>query len=75
MAAHDVGHVTTTNTSRVRGPWSPSTRSSSMLEVADGPETSGGVLGTMISAQNLAIGAAAVGLAGKEGDIFRRVPF
>jgi hypothetical protein len=27
----------------------------------------------MISPQNLAIGAAAVGLAGKEGDVFRRV--
>jgi lactate permease len=35
--------------------------------------TSGGVLGKMISPQNLAIGAAAVGLAGKEGDLFRRV--
>jgi lactate permease len=27
----------------------------------------------MISPQNLAIGAAAVGLAGQEGDLFRRV--
>jgi lactate permease len=35
--------------------------------------SSGGVLGKMISPQNLAIGAAAVGLAGGEGDIFRRV--
>ena len=35
--------------------------------------TSGGVLGKMISPQNLAIGAAAVGLAGREGDLFRRV--
>jgi lactate permease len=35
--------------------------------------TSGGVLGKMISPQNLAIGAAAVGLAGQEGDILRRV--
>jgi lactate permease len=35
--------------------------------------SSGGVLGKMISPQNLAIGAAAVGLAGKEGDVFRRV--
>src|SRR6201993_1146609 len=33
----------------------------------------GGVLGKMISPQNLAIGAAAVGVHGKEGDIFRRV--
>ena len=35
--------------------------------------SSGGVLGKMISPQNLAIGAAAVGLAGHEGDLFRRV--
>ncbi|MEV6134405.1 L-lactate permease, partial [Streptomyces violaceusniger] len=33
----------------------------------------GGVLGKMISPQNLAIGAAAVGLAGREGEILRRV--
>jgi lactate permease len=35
--------------------------------------SSGGVLGKMISPQNLAIAAAAVGLHGKEGEIFRRV--
>jgi lactate permease len=35
--------------------------------------SSGGVLGKMISPQNLAIAAAAVGLDGKEGEIFRRV--
>jgi lactate permease len=35
--------------------------------------SSGGVLAKMVSPQNLAIGAAAVGLAGHEGDIFRRV--
>jgi lactate permease len=35
--------------------------------------SSGGVLGKMISPQNLAIGAAAVAMAGKEGHIFRRV--
>jgi lactate permease len=35
--------------------------------------SSGGVLGKMVSPQNLAIGAAAVGLAGQEGQIFRRV--
>ncbi|MDQ6841413.1 MAG: L-lactate permease [Actinomycetota bacterium] len=35
--------------------------------------SSGGVLAKMVSPQNLAIGAAAVGLGGKEGDIFRRV--
>jgi lactate permease len=35
--------------------------------------SSGGVLGKMVSPQNLAIAAAAVGLAGREGDIFRKV--
>jgi lactate permease len=35
--------------------------------------SSGGVLGKMLSPQNLAIGAAAVGLGGREGDLFRRV--
>ncbi|MEA2379941.1 MAG: lactate permease [Thermoleophilaceae bacterium] len=35
--------------------------------------SSGGVVGKMISPQNLAIGAAAVGMAGQEGDLFRRV--
>ena len=35
--------------------------------------SSGGVLGKMISPQNLAIGAAAVGMAGEEGTIFRKV--
>jgi len=35
--------------------------------------SSGGVLGKMISPQNLAIGAAAVGMAGEEGDLFRKV--
>jgi lactate permease len=35
--------------------------------------SSGGVLGKMISPQNLAIAAGAVGMSGKEGDIFRRV--
>ncbi|MGH3388792.1 MAG: L-lactate permease, partial [Actinomadura sp.] len=35
--------------------------------------SSGGVLGKMVSPQNLAIAAAAVGLDGKEGDIFRGV--
>ncbi len=38
-----------------------------------GANSSGGVLAKMISPQNLAIGAAAVGLGGKEGDIFRTV--
>jgi lactate permease len=35
--------------------------------------SSGGVLGKMISPQNLAIAAAAVGMAGKEGELFRKV--
>jgi lactate permease len=35
--------------------------------------SSGGVLGKMISPQNLAIGAAAVGMAGDEGELFRKV--
>jgi lactate permease len=38
-----------------------------------GANSSGGVLAKMVSPQNLAIGAAAVGLAGREGDIFRKV--
>jgi lactate permease len=35
--------------------------------------SSGGVLGKMISPQNLAIAASAVGMAGKEGELFRKV--
>jgi len=35
--------------------------------------SSGGVLGKMISPQNLAIGASAVGLQGQEGKLFRSV--
>ena len=35
--------------------------------------SSGGVLGKMISPQNLAIAAAATGMAGKEGELFRKV--
>jgi lactate permease len=31
------------------------------------------VLGKVVSPQNLAIGAAAVGMGGQEGDLFRRV--
>ena len=38
-----------------------------------GSNSSGGVLGKMISPQNLSIAAAAVGMAGREGDIFRKV--
>jgi lactate permease len=35
--------------------------------------SSGGVMGKMISPQNLAIAAGAVGMAGREGEIFRKV--
>jgi lactate permease len=35
--------------------------------------TSGGVLGKMISPQNFAVGAAAVGLSGREGELFRKL--
>jgi lactate permease len=35
--------------------------------------SSGGVLGKMVSPQNLAIAAAAVGMSGREGEIFRKV--
>jgi lactate permease len=35
--------------------------------------TAGGVLGKIISPQSLAVGAAAVGLVGREGEVFRRV--
>lgn len=43
---------------------------SSLLAAAN---SSGGVPGKMVSPQNLAIGAAAVGLGGEEGERFRRV--
>jgi lactate permease len=39
----------------------------------DAGNSSGGVLAKMISPQNLAIGAAAVGMGGEEGVLFRRV--
>ena len=35
--------------------------------------TTGGVLGKVLSPQSIEIGAAAVGLIGREGDVFRRV--
>ncbi|MCW2866425.1 MAG: lutP [Marmoricola sp.] len=38
-----------------------------------GANSSGGVLGKMVSPQNLAIAAAAVGMSGQEGELFRRV--
>ena len=41
--------------------------------LASAANTAGGVLGKMLSPQNLAIGAAAVGLGGREGELLRRV--
>jgi lactate permease len=41
--------------------------------LAASANSSGGVLGKMISPQNLAIGAAAVGMGGEEGVLFRKV--
>jgi len=38
-----------------------------------GTNSSGGVMGKMISPQNLSVGAAGVNKVGAEGDIFRRV--
>lgn len=42
-------------------------------ELLAGANSSGGVLGKMISPQNLTIACAAVGLKGKEGDLLRKV--
>ncbi|WP_265444969.1 L-lactate permease [Flexivirga meconopsidis] len=42
-------------------------------ELLASANSSGGVLGKMVSPQNLAIAAAAVGLEGKEGELLRRV--
>lgn len=41
--------------------------------LAVGSNSSGGVLGKMISPQNLAVGTSSTGLQGKEGDLFRLV--
>jgi lactate permease len=41
--------------------------------LAVGANSSGGVLGKMISPQNLAVGTSSTGLQGKEGDLFRMV--
>ena len=41
--------------------------------LAVGANSSGGVLGKMISPQNLAVGTSSTGLQGKEGDLFRLV--
>ncbi len=43
------------------------------VAVTGSDTSSGGVLGKMISPQNLAIAAAAVGMSGREGDLFRKV--
>ncbi|GAA2764505.1 hypothetical protein GCM10010103_35460 [Streptomyces paradoxus] len=42
-------------------------------ELLAAANSSGGVLGKMISPQNLTIACAAVGLAGREGDLLRKV--
>lgn len=42
-------------------------------ELFGAANSSGGVMGKMISPQNLAIGTAAVGLVGEEGNLFRKV--
>ena len=41
--------------------------------LAAATNSSAGVLGKMLSPQNLAVAAAAVGMSGKEGDIFRKL--
>ncbi len=41
--------------------------------LAVGANSSGGVLGKMLSPQNLAVGTSATGLQGREGDLFRLV--
>jgi lactate permease len=41
--------------------------------LAVGANSSGGVLGKMVSPQNLAVGTSSTGLQGKEGDLFRMV--
>ncbi len=41
--------------------------------LAVGANSSGGVLGKMVSPQNLAVGTSSTGLTGKEGDLFRLV--
>src|SRR5215212_7315263 len=41
--------------------------------LAVGANSSGGVLGKMVSPQNLAVGTSSTGLQGKEGDLFRLV--
>ena len=51
----------------MRHPW---TTAALVIAAAN---SSGGVLGKMISPQNLAIACAAVGLAGREGDLLRKV--
>ena len=69
---HRLGHVVERALRRPAGRRPPRTPASPQTLLA-AANSSGGVLGKMISPQNLAIGAAAVGLAGKEGDLFRKV--
>ena len=68
---HRLGHLVERALRRPAGDRRQGRRLSPTLLAA--ANSSGGVLGKMISPQNLAIGAAAVGMAGQEGDLFRKV--
>ena len=67
---HARGAGATTSTSRRRGPCTPSTRSSSMSEVADGPETS--VIGRPCARRPRASAATASGTDGDDLRLARR---
>jgi len=67
------GSDTSSNT--LFGPLQATTAKMSGLDpiLAAATNSSGGVMGKMISPQNLSVGAAGVGAVGREGEIFRRV--
>ena len=67
------GSDTSSNT--LFGPLQATTARVSGLDpiLAAATNSSGGVMGKMISPQNLSVGAAGVGAVGREGEIFRRV--
>lgn len=67
------GSDTSSNT--LFGPLQATTAKVSGLDpvLAAATNSSGGVMGKMISPQNLSVGAAGVGAVGREGEIFRRV--
>jgi len=68
---HRLGHL---HELALRGPAGGGGQArASVADVAGRRQQLGGVLAKMVSPQNLAIGAAAVGLGGREGDIFRKV--